>query len=556
MPTKINLKKFIVPALFLAGIMTPHFPAVAEDCKDLKIIFVRGSGESYQTGESYTAWRDAISAKLATTSLTYDFIDLDYPAVPVGIEHLDTSLGAFISGGESYEFGDSVAAGLNRLASLVNHEPCKNTKFILGGYSQGAMIVSKLLPSFDPNRIIYAATFGDPKIYLPEGYGLFPDACKNQNLSNYRMYVPDCFAYKGILGSYEPYQTEAYIDKLGTWCNKGDILCSSHFSIQDHVSYVSNNLYEDASRVIFAKISSHFHLETRTISPHDTAILIDSTGSMSDLIDSYKKEALRLATETLESGGRVALYDYRDLKDPYEPVEHCNFDTCTLDSFTAGLAEITTENGGDGPESLLSASLHIMKKLNWRYGATKSVVVLTDAGYHNPDLDGTTFDDVVSLSRSIDPVNFYIITDGYTDSTSLATATDGLAITDPASFSLSTDRIMERYDSLPRVELPELSSPATPRPTLEITNYSTADNSVTLNFESSTGRTLVVLNDTILGLTDQKSLTIDGLNFNVENTITLTPISDDTRGEPAPVTIPATTPVFTPKTPNTGIFSL
>lgn len=556
MSIKINLKKFIVPALFLTGIITPHFPAVAEDCKDLKIIFVRGSGESYQTSESYTAWRDTISAKLATTSLTYDFIDLDYPAVPVGLDHFTTSLGALVSGGDSYEFGDSVNNGSTKLISLVNHEPCKNTKFILGGYSQGAMVVSKSLPILNSDRIIYAATFGDPKIYLPEGYGLFPDACKNQNLSNYRMYVPDCFAYKGLLGSYEPYQPTAYLDKLGTWCNKADIFCSSHFNADNHTAYVSDQLYEDASRVIFAKISNYFHLETRTISPHDTAILIDSTGSMSDLIDSYKKEALRLAAETLESGGRVALYDYRDLKDPYEPVEHCNFDTCTLDSFTAGLAEITTENGGDAPESLLSASLHIMKKLNWRYGATKSVVVLTDAGYHNPDLDGTTFDDVVSLSHSIDPVNFYIITDGYTDSTSLATATDGLAITDPANFSPSTDRIMERYDSLPRVELPELSSPATPRPTLEITNYSTADNSVTLNFESSTGRTLVALNDTILGLTDQKSLTIDGLNFNVENTITLTPISDEMRGEPNSITIPATTPVFTPKTPNTGIFSL
>jgi hypothetical protein len=44
---------------------------------------------------------------------------------------------------------------------------------------------------------------------------------------------------------------------------------------------------------------------------------------MEFLIEKYKTEAIRLAKETLGSGGRVALYDYRDLADPYIPHAYC-----------------------------------------------------------------------------------------------------------------------------------------------------------------------------------------------------------------------------------------
>ena len=88
---------------------------------------------------------------------------------------------------------------------MVNSASCPGTKYVVGGYSQGAMVVSKALGSLNADRIIYAATFGDPKIYLPEGKGILPAACRGENLSDYRMYVPDCQAYKGLLGAYVPY---------------------------------------------------------------------------------------------------------------------------------------------------------------------------------------------------------------------------------------------------------------------------------------------------------------------------------------------------------------
>lgn len=530
----------------------------ASSCPDVKVVFVRGSGADYIGDRNYDEYRSVLERKLKTTDLSYEFINLEYPAVGVGMDHIGVTLGAYFGAGETYEFGESVKTGGRNLMNLVNNEKCSNTRFVISGYSQGAMVVSRTLGSLNADKIIYAATFGDPKIYLPEGKGATPVACKGEELSDYRMYVPDCYAYKGLLGAYIPYEPEAYVGKLGTWCNKRDMFCSSYLSLNDHLAYVSENLFEDASRVIFDKITKHFRIENTITSPHDTAILIDSTGSMASMINSYKNEAFRLAKETLESGGRVALYDYRDLADSYEPVLHCDFDACTLETFQAGLDEITASGGGDAPESLLSASFTTMSNLKWKYGATKSLVVLTDASYLSPDRDGITLDEVVALSKEIDPVNFYIITrNGLSDYyQALASATGGKVVTEFDEFSILTDYIMERYDSLPRVEEIGYSRE---KPVLEINESSwVSDNEYVVKFTTNGERTLVIINDTIVGTTTETEITIYGLDVKYMNRIALVPLGDEIRGDSVEVELSSSSfrynedAVLIPLTPNTG----
>lgn len=534
----------------------------AESCPDLRVVFARGSGGERWNTDDYLTFKSTIETKLQTTELKYEFIDLDYPAV--GIDKFEILAGAYFGAGDAYEFGASVNKGVKNLITLVNDTSCPNTKYVLGGYSQGAMTTSKALGSLDTDKIIYAATFGDPKLYLPEGEGVMPAACRGENLSDYRMYVPDCQAYKGILGAYVPYEPTAYEGKVGTWCNGGDVMCSSHFNIANHVAYVADNLYEDASRVIFDKVCKAFGLENHISSPHDTAILIDSTGSMWGMIEQYKAEALRLAKETLDSGGRVALYDYRDLDDPYEPVEHCNFETCTLEVFQSELDTIDIDGGGDTPESLLSASFHVMKSLKWKRGATKSLVVLTDANFLSPDRDGMSFDEVVTLSKAIDPVNFYIITeseygDYYGD---LAEATGGKVVTNFDELNLLTDYIMERYDSLPRVE-----ESTTPRelPVLTVEKIDFDKSEAVIHFDTTGLQTLVILNDAILGITNENTVVISGLNATMDNVVKLVPLGDDVRGEMVEVRldkiagfdnksgdIDFDNNLLVPKAPNTG----
>ncbi len=527
----------------------PQPNAQAESCPDVRIIFARGSGSPMEGDGNYDSFKNTIETKLKTTSLTYDFVNLDYPAV--GVNDVGTLLGAYFGAGEAYAFGESINTGVGKLVNKVNNTKCANTKFVLGGYSQGAMVVSKSLPELNADKIIYAATFGDPKIYLPEGEGVMPAACRNQNLSDYRAYVPDCYAYEGLLGSYRPYQPEDFAGKLGTWCNKMDIMCSSHFGISNHLAYVSDNLYEDASRTIFNKIAETFGLEKTATSPHDTAIVIDSTGSMTMLLEKYKDEALRLAQKTLASGGRVALYDYRDLDDPYLPKEHCNFKTCTLEIFEQKLNEINANDGGDDEESLLSASYAVMNKLNWKRGSTKSLVVLTDAGFLNPDRDGITFDDVVKLSKEIDPVNFYIITglDQLENYAPLAEATDGKVISIFDNLSKLTDEIMERCDSLPRVEESEENFA---KPIINVVSAEQEETNIKIKFETNAVRTLVVVNDAVLGVTEETEITISDYKG---GQIRLVPLNENVRGDGVNVILKSAGrggEIMVPKAPNTG----
>ena len=543
---KIKIRYLIFAlALTAGGILlansSPTELAHAEGCPDVKIIFVRGSGGERYNTDHYLAFKSAMESKLNTSSLKYEIDDLDYPAIGVGVDNLDVTLGAYVGRGDAYAFGDSVKAGVDSLATTVNTSSCKNTKYVFAGYSQGALVIPTALQKINSDKVIYSALFGDPKIYLPEGKGLFPDACSGKNLSEYRAYVPNCRAYIGLLGARKPYVPDGYAGKVGTWCNRYDVFCSSHLSIKDHLAYATDGAYEDASKLIFSKIAQAFNFKNEYTSPHDTAILIDSTGSMSSLFSNYRNEALRLAEKTLNAGGRVALYDYRDLVEGYAPVERCNFETCTLETFAAGLDAIEIDGGDDDPESLLSASFQVMKKLNWRFGATKSLVVLTDAGYHSPDLDGTTFYDVKKLSQQIDPVNFYILTPEYNfeEYQPLAEATGGAVIsaTDEIELEASTDTILERFDSLPQVEEEDEDEQA-PLPTLKINSVENlSDTSSKISFTTDGIKTMVILNDAILGITADTEIILTDLDRSITNTLTLVPLSDSRRGEPVTVNL-------------------
>lgn len=460
---------YAIAGILTLGALSPSLRANVQalsDCQDVEFIFARGSGE--RIGDvSHRAWQDAISAALADSSLEYSFYELgsgpqsgyQYPAAAVSGSFGDyvNLVGAFVSGGSAFEFGRSVKQGIGELESYIRNTSalCPSTKFVLGGYSQGAMVLSKALPELTASKIIYVATFGDPKLYLPEGaskaIGLIPkipDACLGKNLSPYRVDVVDCRAYEGVLGSQRPYQPTNYLGKIGVWCNGNDIMCSSGLSIDDHTSYVSSNYYVDAAREIYAKLKAVFSSKFSVKSPTDKQLrevvfVIDETGSMRSSINSYSAEAKRLAAGILNEGGHVALFTYGDLNDrPARQI--CDF-SCTFEDFSNGLAKLHPTGGGDEQESTLSAALLAMNSLSWTNGATKSMVILSDAGHLSPDRDGTTEAEVIKRSFEIDPVNIYTITPSAQTANyeGITSATGGKAFNISSGADL-TDTILSR----------------------------------------------------------------------------------------------------------------
>ncbi len=309
------------------------------ECKDVRVVFADGSGAKIDgTDNNYLDFKDAVSEVLDRTGLSYGFYELgsqiqgpyQYPAAGIGIGSLKdffTTIGAFVSAGKSYAYGDSFKQGIGELKVYLRRAlaECPKTKFILSGFSQGAGVMSMGMPELTEfkDNIIYIAEFGDAKLYLPEGSGVIPSACFGKNLSDYREYVPDCRAHEGILKGQVPYVAEGFEGKVGLWCNHYDMICTARInwtnlteSIRPHGSYGNtwdaNRIYYKAAEVIYDHVLESFGIEkpekekAKTI--HNTAILIDTTGSMHGLIDSYKKEALRLANNIYSTGGKVALY--------------------------------------------------------------------------------------------------------------------------------------------------------------------------------------------------------------------------------------------------------
>lgn len=462
----------IFALLFIAttsfGVILNSVPSVAAGCNDVEFIFVRGSGESLN-GPNYQAWRSSLEERLGHATLSYNFYELgsqkqmsyQYPAAAVsgnfwaGVNMVE----AYLTAGEAGKFGKSVEEGINELKAYITKTSslCHKTEYVLGGYSQGAMIISKAIHDIHPAKIIYAATFGDPKIYLPEGSPLSewllpktPDACMGQNLSEYRADVPDCQAYTGVLGSHRPYQPDGYAGKLGTWCNDGDIMCSSQMSISDHSKYISSNRYKDAAQVIWEKLKNRYPDQTQNdkdgLNIHDLVFLLDVTWSMDPYIKKYSEQQVKLFKEVRKHGGRVAAYEYRDLRDMVFPAFFVNCDFECQEKNFPPYRYASDCGGGDADESLLSALRKALLRVEWRRDVTKSIVVLTDAGYHSPDFDATTIEDIVELSLSIDPVNIYVIAPEELRETyrELTERTGGAFFDVESELSLSTESIFNR----------------------------------------------------------------------------------------------------------------
>ena len=426
--------------------LTPESSALTT-CPDVEFIFVHGASVTVATSQDASAWYQAfLHQNLLESDLALDYYYLGestysggtYRGASIGLDSLSqirNTAETFFSAGKSGGFNDSVKAGILEMNGRVSEviSKCPATKFVFGGYSEGAYVLHEFFNGdtkslgLTGDKVIYIATFGDPKLYLPEGEGINPPACRDKNFSTYRVYAPNCYAHSGILGAEKPhYFPVEYLDKAGLWCTKKDIMCSNYVNIfdldsgtSDHVSYAWHEPYpyEQAAIVIRNKLSELFpdkispSDQSTSFTARDTAILIDTTGSMASTIDQYHSEALKIAKNTISSGGRIALFEYRDLKaDGQDLVPHelCDF-SCTYEEFEEKINNLSTDGGGDEPESVLSASLSVLNKLSWQKGATKSIVLLTDATYHNIDFDGTSLSDVVKRSLEIDPVNFYVV---------------------------------------------------------------------------------------------------------------------------------------------------
>jgi cutinase len=103
--------------------VAPGHPAAADPCADVDVVFARGTGEPPGIGRVGQAFVDALTPQVGGRSVSS--YGVNYPA---GINFLTTAAGA----------NDAAA----HIAWMT--QQCPGTQLVLGGFSQGAAVVSML----------------------------------------------------------------------------------------------------------------------------------------------------------------------------------------------------------------------------------------------------------------------------------------------------------------------------------------------------------------------------------------------------------------------------
>lgn len=145
-----------------AGLISGPVPSAGADpCPDVEIVFARGTGEPPGIGRVGQAFADALQPRLGVRSLgTYA---VNYPA---SVNFLTTA--------------DGANAAAAHIATMVAQ--CPATRLVLGGFSQGAAVVSMLagvaplgntvgnigsappLSADSVDKIAAVAVFGNPAV--------------------------------------------------------------------------------------------------------------------------------------------------------------------------------------------------------------------------------------------------------------------------------------------------------------------------------------------------------------------------------------------------------
>lgn len=202
-----GLVALAAPLALLVSIPAAHAAA----CPDVELIFARGTSEPAGIGRVGQALAEELSAQLGGRSL--GVYGVNYPA--------------------TYDFlaaADGAADATNRIAAMSAQ--CPTTRFVLGGYSQGAAAVDMLLgipplgakvgdvgsapplPAGLADKVAAVAVFGNPstKFGVPVSAAMMP------------------FAGKGI-----------------DLCNDGDPICSQGRNPFAHTSYEKSPLVGEAA---------------------------------------------------------------------------------------------------------------------------------------------------------------------------------------------------------------------------------------------------------------------------------------------------------------------
>lgn len=419
----------------------------SSDCaKDIHVVAVRGSGQAYGDSNEVDTFFEKLEELLQPMTVgKYElgsergYKGYSYPAIKVNEEKLFTvGLGAQTSSGYGNAYGASVNAGVMELRAYLTDIVafCDTATIVLGGYSQGAQVVGQTLlalPNVVANRITFAAMFGDPKLYLPEGKGVFPPACSNRQLSDWRRTVPNCQTDNGTLGARNPYTQDRYIGRVGLWCNARDWICGSSKNPLNNSGhgeyYQAGGAIDDAVREIVTKIkiqkgllpdipSSGLGFSTivdpdeRYYGP-DVVYVVDRNGASELHLQARMAQVRQAAEKYWSYGGRIGVVTLCSTPLQPDPIIHIVGFTEDTEYGRGRLNYFINQNPYCGTTYSSDRVYAETKELalrahNWREGAEKAMVLVTENTPQDP-IDSVLTQRITRLAAEIDPVNIYAV---------------------------------------------------------------------------------------------------------------------------------------------------
>jgi Mg-chelatase subunit ChlD len=488
----------VAVALTVVFATLPVPQALAITCKDVHAIWATGANNQ-PGGDDFTRFTGDLGDRIQSPvtfsayALGTGFGGFRYqPTDDVGL-FLQLTTGPLSLG----PFNNSVQSGIDELNAYLTDRAaqCGNEVYVLGGWSEGADVVSRglsALPQSVRDRIAFVELFGDPVLdtgnWRPPGtppIGGFLPSCFFGKRPWVRGSAP-CWITGGILGSHTPYVPSDMEQRVGSWCREQDAACdgslfdfpASFFPPTNaHYRYFDPNsdsafAAEEAAERLKTFVPAHASSFDVTWDQFvvgqaaaDLVIVFDTTGSMSGAIADAKTQAATLAQQwtTLFTNGRVGLVDFKDQGDAYVSRVDLQL-TSDSSAFQTSVNALSATGGGDTPEAQLSGIMTALDGMAWANGATKAVVVITDAPGKDPEpITNFTRASVDQHALQIDPVAIY----GVNVSTDpaiadwmapMASATAGGIVTLAAGQSLS-DALSALFDSVHANPVAKLDGP-------------------------------------------------------------------------------------------------
>lgn len=482
---KIGLLLIVVVSTLLVFLFENQVQSANSSCSDVQLIFARGSGERID-GDNYEKFTKQITNRIKAP-LTWTQYELGegwdgyrnpdnlYPAISVdGWNAVTHGLGAQVTAGDGFRYGLSVTKGVGELQLFLLNKTlqCPDTKFVLGGYSQGAQVVGEALAGISArvkNNIVFVALFGDPKLYLPEGEGFYPPACKGEKFSDWRRGVPNCHTDDGTLGARTAYIPEEFRGRVGLWCNDNDWICGSsknalnnsgHSKYANSRGAISKSSLEIAHRLKnalpFPKnqyINDQFlELSDGEAKLNITYVWSTNASTEQNFLQTQKSVRER-ANQIWLQGGRVGLTVATSDVHGGSSFWHPMFPSGGPVGETLGLFAVGDRNHVDyriadsefspiyaRKPHVLSAAIETINTLPWQAGAEKAMIFIAeDADFKEEPSRQVINGRVVTIPEylvlralEIDPVNMYFIVGQSADVESaeyMADATGGKVFT-------------------------------------------------------------------------------------------------------------------------------